>query len=241
MANREIKMITDRIGIDDLVYFGRYVPDGIKSRPEPVLWRIIDISGNRALLLSELGLDGMKFTNSPVHSGFPTDYPRICRQRELTGRSFDELYAEAKELRYKESLEYVHWECSDVREWLNGSFYTECFSENERDLITGTKLMTDSGEEIEDKIFLLSRDEVEKYFPESYDRQLTISEFVKRKQKISSGKGILSMSDGLCDWWLRSGGETGVNYVGYDGNIGCAIEQSDTNVIRPSLWVKISV
>ena len=53
----------------------------------------------------------------------------------------------------------VIWENCRIRKWLNGSFYSAAFTGNEQAAIKTTTLLTD-GAETEDKLFLLSKDEV---------------------------------------------------------------------------------
>lgn len=250
MTEQKTKNYKDELQTGDLVSFGRYVPDGIPARTEPVIWRVIDVCDRNALLLSDSGLDAMKYTDSPVHPSSTRDYNRICKERERTGKSFDVLMEEAVKLDAEQRKEYVHWEDSSVRKWLNDDFYNSCFSKDEQDSIVVTNLKTDSGNEIEDRIFLLTSDEVEKYFPQYKDRLLRLSKFMleKREDKITLPDGgftslsTFSTSEGYGDWWLRSGGEHGAHYVScLGGNINCGMEKCDFGFLRPVLWLKLSV
>ena len=82
------------------------------------------------------------------------------------------------------------WEESLMRRGLNTKFYDAAFNSFEKECIVTTKVeLTDWNYYFEptfDKIFLLSRDEVEKYFPE-----LALQQF--------EDKEIFP-----CAWWLRN-------------------------------------
>ena len=65
----------------------------------------------------------------------------------------------------------VVWESSTLRQWLNGDFYQKYFTENEKRSILTTHLQnsnnplynTNGGSDTDDKIFLLSIEDIEKY------------------------------------------------------------------------------
>jgi hypothetical protein len=70
---------------------------------------------------------------------------------------------------------YAIWETSEIREWLNGSFYENTFSAEESVRIAESRIAnndnpwfeTPGGADTTDKIFLLSVEEVVKYFGDS--------------------------------------------------------------------------
>ena len=72
----------------------------------------------------------------------------------------------------------VTWETCDLREWLNDTFLREAFSEEERGAILMSALAnpaksgyeTKGGADTEDRVFLLSFEEVSRYLPEAADR-----------------------------------------------------------------------
>ena len=80
------------------------------------------------------------------------------------------------DLFFNESKEVMNWEKSTIRKWLNEEFYNVAFSNNEKKVIAETKLQFDFVDETNrnftdgqkktgettDKVFLLSREEVEK-------------------------------------------------------------------------------
>ena len=95
--------------------------------------------------------------------------------------------------RYHESNSNVTWESCTLREWLNSEFISEAFNSKEELLINVTKVTADKnptydtnpGEDQEDKIFLLSIKETEKYLKTSEER----------------------MYECQYSWWLRTSGD----------------------------------
>lgn len=143
----------------------------------------------------------------------------------------------------KESL-LTDWKHSFIREWLNGKFYKKAFKENEKARILTTNVETD-GVFTEDKIFLLSKAEVDKYFPVDRMRRCWPTGHTKG---ISGGyqakQSLLEHNDTsnswLLPWILRSKGQyqDEVVAVAYDGRY------FNKNVhnkayIRPAMWIDL--
>jgi tetratricopeptide (TPR) repeat protein len=129
------------------------------------------------------------------------------------------------EMSYHNTLEYVTWEKSAIRKWMNSEYLTKTFSEAERKNILLTKVInsnnsqfgTDGGNDTQDYMFLLSMEEAEKYkslFP---------------KFKSNS--------------WLRSPGSSGKNaiFISENGAImdsGYAVNSNEITA-RPTFWFNI--
>ncbi len=101
-----------------------------------------------------------------------------------------------EERQYNTKLKNVTWETCSLRKWLNKDFYKTAFTEKERSLITPV-----IHENVEDKVFLLSDEEVEEYFIEDAERS-------KDENRTATYKN----GETGC-WWLRS---MGVSYNGGD-------------------------
>lgn len=75
------------------------------------------------------------------------------------------------DITYHETLENVTWENSSIRKWLNTTFITDSFSDEERNSILLTDVVmddnemyqVDGGNDTQDFIFLLSSNEAEQY------------------------------------------------------------------------------
>lgn len=138
----------------------------------------------------------------------------------------------------------VTWETSDIRVWLNEDFYNSSFSENERSQIESTYLInddnhtfgTEGGNITNDKVFLLSIDETQRYF--ASDEAMCCQ---PTAYAISQGAAI--RGNGNCDWWLRSPGyesncsavvltDYGIYNDGY-------IVSYNITALRPALWINL--
>ena len=161
---------------------------------------------------------------------------------------------------YHNKYKDITWaECS-LREYLNGEFYSH-FSEADKQQIipiVNTNLDnqwygTNGGQDTEDRIFLLSLDEVAcKYFGDSsaklYSPKKNQRYWFERKDENNHRRG--AAKDGLWWYWLRSPGRVGVKavYVWPDGNIGIQgnnilkgniADGECMGGVRPALWLKL--
>ena len=146
---------------------------------------------------------------------------------------------------YDEECRPVTWETSDIRNWLNDWFLKTAFTTYEISRIPTVQVLpdinpffdTESGNATSDKIFLLSTNEVEQYFPNKDTRKCLPTEFVK-----ATGGSLLN------SWLLRSPGhysedsyscavcvnEEGLfDETGYGADIGW-------DGIRPALWITLN-
>lgn len=105
----------------------------------------------------------------------------------------------SKHILFRKAYDKNHsgtWKTSSLRQYLNGAFYENCFTESEKNDIILSNIKVNSGD-TKDRIYLLSVDEVEKYF-KNYQERIAVS---------------LDGSEGL-GWWLRCRGYDD-NYVAY--------------------------
>ncbi|MCR5205918.1 MAG: DUF6273 domain-containing protein [Lachnospiraceae bacterium] len=142
----------------------------------------------------------------------------------------------------------TRWEKAKVRKWLNNDFINSAFTDSERALIKTTTVKTPDyesiyydeplkgGKDTEDKLFLLSREEVDKYFlPEDRDPDVDYDEIslTSRIGRYISGK--------TGEWILRSPGdiEGYIAAVTSDGEV-----DDERNYvydgIRPAFWIELT-
>lgn len=147
---------------------------------------------------------------------------------------------------------YLH---SEIREWLNATFYETAFKGIEQSIIETTTVDNSASSTISDdneytcentadKIFLLSYKEVKSAygFTESDDsaREMQSTDYAKSQGiYVSTDSGYIGNSM----WWLRSPGafsnET-ASYVSGDGYVMPANHVSNTRGgIVPALWIKL--
>ena len=132
----------------------------------------------------------------------------------------------------------VSWENSAIRQWLNGAFYWDAFSESERAMIQETNVeahrnptynAADPGKDVSDRIFLLSIQEVRRYFSNDYARLC----------RLTDGDQLYGK------WWLRScGRESALRaYVRDDGREITAGHFANTSKfgVRPAMWIDTAV
>jgi hypothetical protein len=167
---------------------------------------------------------------------------------------------------YHNAYKDITWaECS-LRKYLNGDFYNS-FNENDRSRIIPAMIKnldnqwhgSKGGEDTEDKIFLLSIEEVAcQYFGDSssklYNPNKKQRYWLERKDENNSKRVARLTPDkgGIWWWWLRSPGRVNVRaaYIHGDGNIGLqgnnilkgnASDGWCTGGVRPALWLKIGI
>lgn len=126
---------------------------------------------------------------------------------------------------YDETTGTMSWEQCDLRSWLNNEFLKNAFTLKERN-------------QIRDDIFILSSNEVEKYFPSSELRVCEPTVYVKKK-------GVKTNSYGKCDWWLiasesiESSYRLSTSIVSGVGEISKAGVDSQIGV-RPAIWLDLA-
>lgn len=163
---------------------------------------------------------------------------------------------------YHDAYKEITWADCSLRKYLNGEFYDK-FSEADKSRIMpvlnknldnqwyGSK----GGVDTKDSIFLLSVEEVCKYFGDSrsklYNRGKNQRYWFERKDENNSKRIARFESETWGSWWwLRSPGRVSVKavYIHGDGNIGIQGNNilkgniSDgkcTGGVRPALWLKL--
>ncbi len=127
---------------------------------------------------------------------------------------------------FDETGEHTSWADSSVRKWLNGTFLTENFSQEETDLIFDTEVVTekntyfpgvDPGETTTDKLFLMSIGEEQDYYDLLHETE-------------------------TC-WWLRTPGahEGSMAFVYRDKEVmPYGYEVSNTEItVKPLIWLSL--
>lgn len=148
-------------------------------------------------------------------------------------------------LPYNEEWAMITWEECTIRKWLGEDFFDAAFTDEEKPRILTTRVLncdndyyhTKGGNDTDDKVFLLSIDEVKRYFDRDPDRRTQATEHVKSKGAYVSGTGN-------CCWWLRSRGYNGDQYAGFVYDDGVVYVSGDLVynsgfVVRPVIWVEV--
>jgi hypothetical protein len=200
--------------VGDIVYFGTYEQDNDTSNgKENIEWLVLAKEKNRVLVISDKALD-----RQPYNSSY---------------------------------TEEVTWENCSLRKWLNGTFLKQAFSTEEQAQIQNTTVSADNnpqystnpGNATTDKVFLLSINEVEKYFNSDEARKCAPTAYAKAQGASTSDTFKTPSGAATCWWWLRSPGDdqSSAAYVYFGGNVfelGNYVF-SGLNAVRPAMWITI--
>ena len=144
---------------------------------------------------------------------------------------------------YNSENKAVAWETCTLRNWLNDDFIDSAFSADEKSMIPtvtvnddeNTEYNTVSGNDTQDKVFLLSIDEARGYFGSDSDRLCEFTDYAYAK--------LNYVSKDNCWYWLRSPG--GYQYyaavVGSGGGVSGMgyLVSNECTAVRPAMWISI--
>ena len=193
---------------DSIVTYGTYEQDNNPSNgAEPIEWIVLKRDDDNVILISKYGLE--------TTLSYNTEYTNVT------------------------------WKKCTLREWLNDNFFNVAFTvEEQMKLITtdvkadkNPKYDTNTGSDTQDKVFLLSVDEVNQYFD-------TDDERICMPTKYAVANGVKTDDSGACWWWLRSPGSLTTNAanVYYDGSVDCIghYVNSESGAVRPVIVLRLS-
>lgn len=177
---------------------------------EPIKWRILTSNSSAAMLMAETVIDSQEYYIN-------TD------NRTKDGKT---IYAN----NYAES---------NIREWLNDTFYNTAFSISQRQAIKVTTVGNDAdtSDETKDYIFLASSKDCA---TPGYGINRS-SYLQKESTDYAKSQGAYGgqYHDGRCWWWLRSPAESDVtvNIVSSDGNIRYNSVDTTSGGVVPVMWI----
>lgn len=132
----------------------------------------------------------------------------------------------------------ISWKDCSLRQWLNSTFYNECFSGTQRGSILRTTIQSNyvnSSVQTQDDVFCLSADECRQYLNANLLR-CTATRYAAGQQAATK--------DGYCYWQLRdtTNRKNDNNRVEPNGDI--SEYGSNTNAagvaVRPAIWVNVA-
>ncbi|MBP3200920.1 MAG: InlB B-repeat-containing protein, partial [Lachnospiraceae bacterium] len=133
----------------------------------------------------------------------------------------------------------ITWATSDLRTWLNNTFYNKAFNDSEKDAIKKETISTSGSVDTEDNVFLLSTDEANTLFSGNSDRVAYPTVYAKN---VKINNQYVNVYDGSCGYWLRTNTDLGyANYVVSDGSIAENYVR-DTNAwctVRPAIYLDV--
>ena len=193
--------------VGDYITFGTYEQDGDeKNGKEKIEWLVLDKQGSRILVISKYVIDSQWYYD-------------------------------------KYDTYNIHWETSYIRQWLNNIFIVNAFTAEEREKIPAVTVTADAnpdpdyesfqGNNTNDQIFLLSINEVNRYFSSDEERICISTNYA-----VNNG-----CRAGACRWWLRTVGmwsalSAVVVTNGAIDESGDSVTYTDIGV-RPAMWIEL--
>ena len=147
---------------------------------------------------------------------------------------------------YNNDRTNVTWETCSLRKWLNNSFIISAFSKYEQAMIPSVTVSannnpeysTNPGQATKDQVFVLSIEEVNKYFASDVARQCKATAFA------TATGAYVNDSLGTCWWWLRSPNGSSQRAAGVQST-GRVVNDVYVNIIdysvRPAMWIDPSL
>ena len=210
-----------KVAVGDYVTFGTYPQTAVGDDETPIEWLVLDRDGNKALLLSRYGLDAQ-----PYHTKW----------------------------------ESITWEKCSLRTWLNNDFMNRAFTAAEESAILLTSVdnsnsqgysewRTKSGNNTQDKVFLLSYAEANKYLDVTYNDSNNIrARVAPTAYAVAQGawqNSKYTTEDGAIAgwWWLRSPGYymNDAADISTYGVLRFSDVYYDSGSVRPALWVNLDL
>lgn len=129
------------------------------------------------------------------------------------------------------------WKESDLRKWLNNSFYKNAFNKHEKKSLINTTSNC-YGTKTSDKVFVLSYEELEKYLHMDLVRKTVPTKYVSENFKDN-----LAFDGENCETWIRNNDDFGYveeyDEIYYGGNFQ-GIPSGEIAGVRPAIWVDVS-
>ncbi|MBR0483694.1 MAG: hypothetical protein IJJ69_02815 [Oscillospiraceae bacterium] len=148
---------------------------------------------------------------------------------------------------------YTSWGRSSLRKWLNQEFLQKAFSPDEQQKILTSDIFTpdcagfdsDGQNHTQDKLFLLSEEELYRYLPDNNDRTAPAEiHAMAHSQDLKDFMSLLPLYHERqnCWWWLRSFGDEPNNFgvVWSDGSVFAFGHYANyERGIRPALYLAL--
>lgn len=254
VTKEEISTLEPAIHPGDTVTFGHYEQDYDTSNgPEPIQWKVLDVQGDKALIISEkvlaCGLHRSTVCDGHDYTTWETSLIRSWMNDDFYDAAFTDTEKKAIQL-------------TDVKDEANPYMDDIATRPN-----TYNWSAMEPGADTQDYVFALSVNEFEKYFSNPESAKAEATEVAKvgnpyakddrqRKALYTGGNRALELGfdwitmDGVTwSWWLRTVGPKNIspgNFLSIvlgDGSLleeGTCADSCDIG-IRPAMWVDAKV
>ena len=208
-----------QIAVGDYVTFGHYPQTAAGDDQTPIEWLVLDVQGNKALLLSKYGLDAKPYNTVSKKTAWEKCTLRNWLNNEFLNNAFSS-YEQKNILLTKvdnsKSQSYSTWS-------------------------------TDGGNDTRDKIFLLSYAEANKYleitreYGNNIQSRLSPTAYAKKQGAYTSSNNKTAENVEAGWWWLRSPGRNQIEAadVSSDGSLISGSAYYESVCVRPALWVNL--
>ena len=198
--------------VGSYVTFGTYPQTSSGSDSTPIEWQVLEVREGKSLLISRYGLDARP---------------------------------------YHEVRSTITWEDCSLRAWLNEEFLNTAFSPEEQSAILLAAVdnsqrqgysgyATYGGNGTQDRIFLLSYAEAQRYFEFNSSRKCAPTDYaVRRGAWTSASEKTEGRPTGT--WWLRSPGsyQNGASFISSDGSHYDHSASDSNDMVRPAFWLDL--
>ena len=159
---------------------------------------------------------------------------------------------------YNKELKSVTWSTCTLREWLNKDFLETAFTKTEQGFVLVTEVDNSLGQgywstsekNTQDKIYLLSYAEANRYFnviiywknDDNIKSRVSPTAYAKQRGALTSSSNKTTDGEAAGWWWIRSPGSrrNGSELVRPDGSLFTDFRVNfDYLVVRPVLWVSL--
>lgn len=172
---------------------------------EPIEWLVLDRDSSRVLLISRYALDFRSYT------------------------SF-----------YQPVEENACWKDCSLRGWLNDAFFNTAFTpeEQQKIVVTNTTIPysdTFIPDGTEDRVFLLTKEDVRYYMTSTEDAQVTPTAYAHAQlpdYQTDAGATVT--------WWLRSDLNNHASVVLWDGRTNDSMRSYEPAYVRPVIWLAMN-
>ena len=208
-----------KYSVGNYVTIGHYPQTSEGTDSTLIEWLVVARDGQKVLLLSRYGLDAQPY--------------------------------------YKEWTS-ITWERCTLRTWLNETFLNKAFTTQEQTGILLTNVdnsrrqgysgwTTSGGNNTQDKVFLLSYTEANKYLGVTYDNsnnmesRIAPTDYAVKHRAYSSSNDKTSEGRAAGWWWLRSPGEFQYSAarVHTGGSLSGSSVEDSSGCVRPALWINL--
>ena len=241
---------SSQISIGDLIFFGHYEQDNDTSNgKEPLAWRVLDKQNDKILVITDLVIEFLKFDRLRYGTGF-YDYEKCTLREWLNG--YRERFYNPDDYEYKLNSDPLN-------------FYDSAFSDIEKAKILTTTVIQHNnpsyvgysqGNPTEDKIFLLSIYEAQKYIND-FNCMALATDVVRHRAEAGTGitcgnrdnyiDGVTYKNPCTIGWGLRTVGPAGVagfqisSFRNTCARVDYGVGQGPDfpQGVRPAMWLKI--